>query len=167
MLLMFVQGWLSDRWRKRAPVLFFNACLCATGLCLMCWTDVPGVQYFGTICVTAGASANIPAVMVYQANNIRRPWKRAFCSASLISFGGTGGIAGSLIFRAQDAPEYVPGIIACLVYVHVPAECALISKLMSLQCQRNDHPRDQHPDLLLPCAESPRGAWDNGVGEVA
>ncbi|KAH7069774.1 phthalate transporter [Paraphoma chrysanthemicola] len=114
MLLMFGQGWLSDRCRIRAPFLYFNACLCSMGLCLMCWTNIPGVQYFGSICVTAGASANMPAVMVYQANNIRGPWKRAFCSASMISFGGTGGIAGSLVFRAQDKPEYVPGIIACL-----------------------------------------------------
>ena len=28
--------------------------------------------------------------------------------------GGVGGVAGSLVFRSQDAPGYVPGIWACL-----------------------------------------------------
>lgn len=114
MLLMFAQGVFSDRFRLRAPVLYFNACLGALGLSLMCWTRVPGVQYLGAVMVTSSASANIPGVMVYQATNVRGTWKRSFCSASLISFGGTGGIAGSLVFRSQDAPRYLPGICACL-----------------------------------------------------
>jgi len=29
--------------------------------------------------------------------------------------GGVGGIAGSLVFRSQDAPQYLPGIYACIV----------------------------------------------------
>jgi hypothetical protein len=77
-------------------------------------------QYFGVFLVTGGANANIPACMAYQANNIRGQWKRAFCSASLVGFGGIGGIAGSLVFRAQDAPLYRPGIyaaIACNVLI--------------------------------------------------
>jgi len=71
-------------------------------------------RYFGVFLVTAGANANIPASMAYQANNIRGQWKRAFCSASLVGFGGIGGISGSLVFRSQDAPDYYPGIYACI-----------------------------------------------------
>lgn len=52
--------------------------------------------------------------MSYQANNIRGQWKRAFCSATFVSFGGIGGIAGSLVFRSQDAPGYRPGLYACV-----------------------------------------------------
>lgn len=48
--------------------------------------------------------------MTYQANNIRGQWKRAFCSATLVGFGGIGGIVGSTVFRAEDAPDYIPGI---------------------------------------------------------
>jgi hypothetical protein len=53
-------------------------------------------------------------VMAYQANNIRGQWKRAFCSATFVSAGAVGGIAGSLVFRSQDAPKYHPGIYACI-----------------------------------------------------
>lgn len=114
MILMYIQGWLSDKHRVRAPVLIMNAILSITGLVLMKWAPVAGAQYLGSLLVTAGASANIASVMVYQANNIRGPWKRAFCSGSMISFGGTGGIAGSLIFRAQDKPSYLPGMVGCI-----------------------------------------------------
>lgn len=29
--------------------------------------------------------------------------------------GGIGGIAATLVFRSQDAPQYRPGMIACIV----------------------------------------------------
>jgi hypothetical protein len=85
-----------------------------------------GVQYFGVFLVTGGANANIPACMAYQANNIRGQWKRAFCSASLVGFGGIGGIAGSLVFRTKDAPTYRPGIyaaIACNILIIIIVSC--------------------------------------------
>ena len=53
--------------------------------------------------------------MTYQANNIRGQWTRAFASATLVGFGGIGGIAGSTVFRAQDRPNYHPGVWACIV----------------------------------------------------
>jgi hypothetical protein len=46
--------------------------------------------------------------------SIRGHWKRAFCSATLVGFGGIGGIIGSLVFRSQDSPGYLPGLWACL-----------------------------------------------------
>lgn len=49
-----------------------------------------------------------------QANNIRGQWKRAFCSVTLVGFGGIGGIAGSLVFRSQDSPQYRPGMYAAI-----------------------------------------------------
>lgn len=101
MILMYCQGWLSDKIRLRSPMLYMNALICILGLCLLEWAKSAGAQYFGAICVTAGCSANITTAMVFQSNNIRATWKRAFCSASLIGFGGTGGIVGSLVFRSQ------------------------------------------------------------------
>lgn len=52
--------------------------------------------------------------MAYQANNIRGQWKRAFASATLVGFGGIGGIAGTTVFRTEDRPHYRPGIWACI-----------------------------------------------------
>lgn len=114
-ILMFCTAWVGDRYHTRGPIIVFNCILALIGLPLMGFAKTSAVRYFGVFLTTGGTNSNIPAVMTYQANNIRGQWKRALCSASLVGFGGIGGIAGSLIFRSQDAPSYVPGIIGCMV----------------------------------------------------
>lgn len=74
-------------------------------------------RYAGVFLTVGGVNANIPACMAYQANNVRGQWTRALSSATLVGFGGIGGIAGSLVFRDQDAPLYRPGIWAAIAYV--------------------------------------------------
>ncbi|KAK5103428.1 hypothetical protein LTS08_002843 [Lithohypha guttulata] len=113
-IVMFGTAWLADKYRVRGPILIGNAVLGLIGLPMMGYASSSGVRYLGVFFVTASANANIPACMAYQANNIRGQWKRAFCSATLVGFGGIGGISGSLVFRSQDAPAYRPGIFAAI-----------------------------------------------------
>jgi predicted MFS family arabinose efflux permease len=113
-IVMFTGGYLGDRYHLRGPIVVFNNLLCIIGLPIMGWATTPAARYFGVFLVTAGAMSNVPATMSYQANNIRGQWKRAFCSATMIGAGGIGGMAGSLVFRAQDSPTYRPGLYACL-----------------------------------------------------
>jgi hypothetical protein len=87
-VLMYAEGWLGDKYRIRGPIIVYNVFQTIVGLCLLGWNAVSGVHYFGVFLVTSGCNANVPAVLAWQANNIRGQWKRAFCSASLISFGG-------------------------------------------------------------------------------
>ncbi|KAL4932358.1 putative phthalate transporter [Aspergillus undulatus] len=113
---MYGTSWVGDKYRTRGPVLIFNALLCIIGLPMMGFTSNNAVQYVGVFFTVAGSNSNIPAVMAYQANNVRGQWTRALSSATLVGFGGIGGIAGSLVFREQDKPQYRPGIwcaIAC------------------------------------------------------
>lgn len=98
-IVMYGTAWLGDKYKLRGPVIVFNNLLCIIGLPIVGFHPNPGVRYFGVFLVTAGANSNVPAVMSYQANNIRGQWKRAFCSATLVGFGGVGGICGSLVFR--------------------------------------------------------------------
>jgi MFS family permease len=64
---------------------------------------------------TIACNATVPALLTYQANNVRGQWKRAFTSATLIGGGAIGGIIGTSVFRAQDAPGYRWGILTCLL----------------------------------------------------
>jgi hypothetical protein len=112
--LMVATSWAGDKYRVRAPILVLDCIITLVGLSLMGFANGSGVRYFGIFLATAGANAGIPASMAYQANNIRGQWTRAFASATLVSFGGIGGIAGSLVFRSQDAPNYIPGIWATI-----------------------------------------------------
>ena len=120
-ILMYATSWLGDKYRVRAPILLLNTTIAVIGLPIMGFASNSNVRFFGAFIGVAGVNANVPAAMAYQANNIRGQWKRAFCSATLVGMGGVGGIAGSLIFRSQDAPGYFWGfigtIVACCVVI--------------------------------------------------
>ncbi|PFH61086.1 hypothetical protein XA68_18294 [Ophiocordyceps unilateralis] len=114
-IVMFISSWLSDRHKLRGPAIVFNMLLCLMGLPMMGWLGTAAGRYAGVFLLTAGANANVPVTLALQANNVRGQWKRAFCSATLVGFGGLGGIAGSLVFRDQDRMTgYRPGLYACV-----------------------------------------------------
>ncbi|KAK2799987.1 hypothetical protein FQN51_006416 [Onygenales sp. PD_10] len=113
-ILMYSTSWFSDKYKTRAPVLVLNSVISLIGLPIMGFAKGSAVRYFGVFLSTAGVNANIPCCLAYQANNIRGQWTRALASTTLVALGGVGGIAGSLVFRSQDSPAYVPGIIAAM-----------------------------------------------------
>ncbi|KAF9888500.1 hypothetical protein FE257_008607 [Aspergillus nanangensis] len=109
-ILMFAGAWAGDKYHVRGPIIIFNSILAIVGLAMMGYAASSGAQYAGVFFVAAGVNASIPAIMAYQANNIRGQWNRAFASASLIGFGGIGGIVGGAAFQPSSAPRYIPGI---------------------------------------------------------
>ncbi|KAK3321595.1 general substrate transporter [Apodospora peruviana] len=113
-IVMYGTSWVGDKYHIRGPIILFNMLLVIIGLPIMGFHPNAAVRYFGVFLTAAGANSNVPAAMSYQANNIRGQWKRAFCSATFVAFGGIGGIAGSLVFRAIDYPSYKPGLYACI-----------------------------------------------------
>lgn len=112
-LVMIVTSWLSDKFQKRGPFIIFNSMMGLVGLCMTGFAKGTATRYAGVFLGCAGANSNIPLLMTWQANNIRGQWKRAFCSATLVGFGGIGGIIGTTVFRSKDAPQYLPGLGTC------------------------------------------------------
>ncbi|KAF9883929.1 hypothetical protein FE257_002672 [Aspergillus nanangensis] len=115
-IVMYAGAWVGDKYRVRGLIVIFNALLCIIGVPIMGFAKGNAARYVGVFFAVAGANANIPSVMAYQANNVRGQWTRALSSATLVGFGGIGGIVSSLVFRAEDAPNYTPGMytaIAC------------------------------------------------------
>ncbi|KAF3920477.1 hypothetical protein ABW20_dc0106454 [Dactylellina cionopaga] len=112
---LYITGIVSDKYRSRGPVIIFNCLLEIMGVVLIGWSPTNASKYTGVFFCCIGASANVPLALTYQANNIRGQWKRALSSATIVIWGAIGGIAGSLVFRPQDAPTYHPGLYAALV----------------------------------------------------
>lgn len=132
-IVMYGFAALGDKYHIRGPIIVFNACLGLIGLPLLGYSTNNAVRYFGVFLATIACNANIPAVLTYQANNIRGQWKRALCSATLVGFGGLGGIVGSTVFREQDAPKYGPGIMTTMIS---SALVIVITGLLSLKFHR-------------------------------
>ncbi|KAJ6044904.1 hypothetical protein N7499_007408 [Penicillium canescens] len=114
-IVMYIQAVYSDKWRLRGPVVAGNALMGLLGLGLLGYLEHPAPRYFGVFLATIAANANCPALVSWQSNNIRGQWKRAFTSATLIGGGSIGGIIGTTVFRAQDAPNYRPGLLCTML----------------------------------------------------
>lgn len=101
---------VSDKIRMRAPAIIVQAVMCIVGLAITAYAENTNVRYFGTFLGLAGANGNVPAILSYQANNIRMNSRRSVASALQVGFGALGGIVASTVFRQQDQPRYIPGL---------------------------------------------------------
>jgi len=129
----FIVAWRADKLQSRGPFVIFQACLAITGLCVMAFVKSPTPRYIGAFLGMAGVNGMIPTVIAWQQNNIVGDAKRAVATAVLVMTSAVGGIYSSLVFRqqvgpsykgalskieiltmSQDAPDYIPGIIAVI-----------------------------------------------------
>ncbi len=97
---------LSDRLALRGPVLVFNALCLIAGMAMLGFSSAVAVRYAGTMLATGAYVSNWAGLNAYQANNVTGQWKRATVAAAVSACNALGGIAGSYIFRDDEAPTY-------------------------------------------------------------
>lgn len=107
---VLLSSWVSDKFRVRGPIIIFNALCLIVGFCMLGFADQVTVRYIGTFLATGAYVSNWAALSTYQANNITGQWKRATMAAAVSACNGLGGIAGSYIVRAPEAPRYITAI---------------------------------------------------------
>ncbi|KAK0492890.1 hypothetical protein EDD18DRAFT_1108498 [Armillaria luteobubalina] len=66
------------------------------------------------LCGKYSRDSSIPHLNGQASNNITSHSKRAVTTAVIVSFGGIGGIVATTIYRQQDFPRYIPGIITTI-----------------------------------------------------
>ena len=109
-----VMAWISDKRQTRWPILCVQSVTCIVGLLIMLYGKLPGVQYFGLFLSIYGTSANLPLTLTYGQSNTADVRKKGVVAAAMIGTGAAGGICGSTIFKASDAPRYLPGMWAII-----------------------------------------------------
>ncbi|OAL00539.1 MFS general substrate transporter [Phaeosphaeriaceae sp. SRC1lsM3a] len=105
-------SWAADRWKMRAPFIVLQALIGIAGLLIVGYAKNNDARYFGIFMGLAGANANIPAALAWQANNIRGQSLRMVASGLQVAFGAIGGIYGSTVFMEREKPTYLTGIWA-------------------------------------------------------
>jgi hypothetical protein len=110
MITAFGFAWVGDKLQVRAPIIAIQSIICLVGLMVVAYAQNNAVRYFGLFLGIMGSQGNVPAILTYQANNIRMQSKRSTASALQIGFGAIGGIIASTVFRQRDAPGYVTGL---------------------------------------------------------
>ncbi|KAK5051047.1 hypothetical protein LTR84_003606 [Exophiala bonariae] len=115
---ILVVAYLSERYRQRTPFIILGFSIASVGLIGMLVTRryarIAGASYFFLFLVAAGFYSPFICIVCLIANNLAPSSKRAVGIALLISVGNGGGICGSNIFIATQAPTYTTGFGTCL-----------------------------------------------------
>ncbi|KEF55438.1 uncharacterized protein A1O9_08188 [Exophiala aquamarina CBS 119918] len=141
----FFISWLADKTKMRGPFVVFQGIVGIVGLCMTGFLDAPTPRYVGTFLGEAGVNGLVVSVLAWQANNIRGDARRAVATAILISVSGIGGIYSSLVFRQQDAPNYLPGIIAVMA---ICVSTVIIASIMMLALRRANKQADEGKRMI-------------------
>ncbi|KAG6887532.1 hypothetical protein C0995_014570 [Termitomyces sp. Mi166 len=107
-------AYISDRTRKRAPIIAFQTILTIIGLAVTAYSTNNGARYFGLCLSNVGACASVPGVLAYSANNVVSHTKRSVSTAVIVTFGGVAGVFATTVFRQEDYPRYLNGMWASL-----------------------------------------------------
>lgn len=108
----------SDYTGDRALHLAGCLAVTCTGFIVLAALDTAkhiAVGYFCTFLLTCGAFITSPLLTTWYNNNTPDENQRAILTPVLVALGNSMGLVSSNIFRAQDAPNYVPAsiITAC------------------------------------------------------
>jgi len=122
---VLLSSFIGDKFRIRGPVIIFNALCLIIGFCMLGFSTQVTVRYIGTFLATGAYVSNWAALSTYQANNITGQWKRATVAAAVSACNGLGGIAGSYIVRAPEAPKYMTAI-----WVSISSHLLMISLVL-------------------------------------
>ncbi|KAH7069168.1 retrograde regulation protein 2 [Paraphoma chrysanthemicola] len=133
-------AWLSDRIRMRWPILVAQSVIAIVGLLIVLYGGPPGPRYFGLFLATWGTQGNVPATLAYGQNQTARIQKRAVVAAAMISVGAAGGVTGSTIFQAKDAPQYLPGMWAT---ISMQIVYSIVTICLSMYFKRQNKLADQ------------------------
>ncbi|EMC98131.1 hypothetical protein BAUCODRAFT_574206 [Baudoinia panamericana UAMH 10762] len=112
MIFTIIFAFWSDRARQRSPFIMAGFTIAACGFIgqlAIPHTRMPGLTYGFLFPVAAGLYCPFIHIVCWIGNNLAPSSKRAVGMALLISVGNFGGIAGSNIYIARQAPKYPAG----------------------------------------------------------
>ncbi|PLB54080.1 MFS general substrate transporter [Aspergillus steynii IBT 23096] len=116
-------GYASDRFQQRMIFVVLPNLMAAVGCAIIMasvrYPHVEGVTMFGCFLMAGGLYPIPPAVTAWISINTAGSMKRSVSMALMISIGQLGGIMGSNIFIANEAPRYPVGFGICLALLVV------------------------------------------------
>lgn len=134
-----IQGYISDRVGKRSPFLALNyTCMVVGYLVCVCLDPRknPRGVYAGIYICALGAYPGIPLSVVWSANNLLGPYKRAIGIAFQIGLANFGGAFVSNFYRPQDKPRFVLGHSLVLMFLGLGA-IALVFLIIGYKIANN------------------------------
>jgi hypothetical protein len=116
MTIIAVAIW-SGRVQQRTPFIIRGLAMASIGVIgelAVPQPELPGVTYLFLFLIAGGLFCPFTSIVTLVGNNLAPSSKRAVELAILASFGNMGGICGSNIYLARQAPQYPVGYGTCL-----------------------------------------------------
>ncbi|KAF6763036.1 major facilitator superfamily domain-containing protein [Ephemerocybe angulata] len=123
-------AYFADKYQHRSSFIAGGALLCVLGNSLLAWHQNDNVRYFGVFLTNAANSAATTSALTWASTNVVSHSKRAVQTAVVVALAELGFFLASTVFRSQDAPRYIPGLIATLVSqgVVLLLLCAIVTR---------------------------------------
>lgn len=131
-------AWLSDRYSERILPVLVAIIPTVVGSAILVGLGHGGehatgerrnVLVFG-VYLTSTFGSSLSIIFAWNATNVAGYTKK-ISSSALMMFGfGAGNIAGSYIFQAKDAPDYIPGKVVILITLAAAAVVAFILRYL-------------------------------------
>lgn len=112
-IVLLILAFSSDITRWRFPFVALGFLLTFLGFIIYAAIDVQRslhVAYFATFMMTMGTSAPSVILDVWYNNNIANEGRRVLLTSIGVPMANVMGLVSSNIFRAQDAPNYIPAL---------------------------------------------------------
>lgn len=116
-ILTIIFAWASDLTRRRSPYIIAGYSIAVAGFIAQLAIPkpkYPGITYGFLFPVAGGLYCPFTCLVSWIGNSLAPSSKRAVGMALLISVGNMGGIMGSNIYLAREAPKYRTGFSASL-----------------------------------------------------
>jgi len=103
----------SDYFRERSIHICIPLAMGIAGFLTLRFVDVADhlhVGYFACFLITMGAFAPSVLVATWYSNNTNQESRRAVVAAVMVAFANSAGLISTNVFRAEDAPRYIPAL---------------------------------------------------------
>lgn len=144
-IITLIFAWAADLTRMRSPYIIGGYAIAICGFIAQLaipHPKYPGITYGFLFPVAAGLYCPFTCLVAWVGNSLAPSSKRAIGMALLISVGNMGGIMGSNIYLAREAPKYTTGFSASLAMC-----CAAI--IMTFVLRWAYARENQRKDLLI------------------
>lgn len=133
----------ADRFKWRMPFIA-GPQLCVLVAFSVCFAYAADIQnhigecYFGVVLACVGLYPIIPGSNAWNANNLAGPMKRAVGIGLMMAIANGGGLVGSFIYIADEAPMYPTGFGTSLAIAGVGCLAALTLELLLWRINQRD-----------------------------
>lgn len=120
---------LADRRQRRWPFIVGPYAVALCGFIVLISIPhprLPGLTYAFLFAIPAGINPAVITLVSWVSNNLSPTWKRAVGMALTLSLGNMGGLVGSNIFLAHEAPRYWTGYGMSLACTAVGIICTIV-----------------------------------------